>query len=91
MLYTRANQLANARLGVVAAKRFAPRAVTRNAIKRITRELFRQARLPNIDCIVRLSQPVNTKAGPAVTAELKRALREELSRLFAAQFLQGQP
>ncbi len=91
MLYTRANQLAHARLGVVAAKRFAPRAVTRNAIKRISRELFRQARLPSIDCIVRLSQPVNTKAGPAVTAALKRALREELSRLFAAQLMREQP
>jgi ribonuclease P protein component len=91
VLYTRANDLANARLGVVAAKRLAPRAVTRNAIKRITRELFRQARLPAIDCIVRLSQPVNTKAGPAVTAGLKRALREELSRLLAAQVLRGQP
>jgi len=91
VLYTRANQLAHARLGVVAAKRFAPRAVTRNAIKRISRELFRQAALPAIDCIVRLSQPVNTKAGPAVTAALKRALREELSRLFAAQLVREQP
>ena len=91
MLYTRANQLAHARLGVVAGKRFAPRAATRNAIKRITRELFRQAQLPAIDCIVRLSQPVNTKAGPAVTADLKRALREELARLFAGQIVRGQP
>jgi ribonuclease P protein component len=91
VLYTRANQLAHARLGVVAAKRFAPRAVTRNAIKRLSRELFRQAHLPAIDCIVRLTQPVNTKAGPAVTAALKRALREELSRLFAAQLLGEQP
>ena len=91
MLYIRANQLAHARLGVVAAKRFAPRAVTRNAIKRISRELFRQARLPAVDCIVRLSQPVNTKAGPAATAGLKRALREELARLFAAQLLPEAP
>ncbi len=91
MLYTRANQLEHARLGVVAAKRFAPRAVTRNAIKRITRELFRQVKLPAVDCIVRLSQPVNTKAGPAVTAALKRALREELVRLFAAQIAAGRP
>jgi ribonuclease P protein component len=41
VLYTRPNTLPHARLGVVAAKRFAPRAVTRNTIKRITRELFR--------------------------------------------------
>ena len=68
VLYTRPNALPHARLGVVAAKRFAPRAVTRNTIKRVTRELFRQSVLPCIDCIVRLSKPVNTKAGPATTA-----------------------
>ena len=42
VLYTRSNELPHARLGVVVAKRFAPRAVTRNTIKRVTRELFRQ-------------------------------------------------
>ena len=85
VLYTRLNQLAHARLGVVAAKRFAPRAVTRNTIKRVTRELFRQAALPPIDCIVRLSKPVNTKAGPATSATLKAALRIELAKLFLSQ------
>jgi ribonuclease P protein component len=85
VLYIRTNQLAHARLGVVAAKRFAPRAVTRNTIKRISRELFRQAALPPVDCIVRLSKPVNTKADPATTAALKRVLRGELARLFASQ------
>ena len=85
VLYTRINQLAHARLGVVAAKRLAPRAVTRNTIKRVTRELFRQAALPPIDCIVRLSKPVNTKAGPATTTNLKAELRAELTRLFLSQ------
>src|SRR3990167_2268535 len=61
VLYTRINQLPHARMGVVAAKRFAPRAVTRNAIKRITRELFRLTPLPALDCVVRLSKPVNDK------------------------------
>jgi ribonuclease P protein component len=84
VLYTRQTDLPHARLGVVAAKRFAPRAVTRNTIKRVTRELFRQTALPSIDCIVRLSQPVNSKKGPATTASLKAALREELTRLFAS-------
>lgn len=87
VLYTRATDLPHARLGVVAAKRLAPRAVTRNTIKRVTRELFRQTALPSIDCIVRLSQSVNTKKGPATTASLKVALREELTRLFASQTL----
>jgi len=84
VLYTRANELAHARLGVVAAKRFAPRAVTRNTIKRVTREIFRCLALQNVDCIVRLSRPVNSKDGPATTAQLKRELRAELLRLFAA-------
>jgi ribonuclease P protein component len=85
VLYTRPNTLPHARLGVVAAKRFAPRAVTRNTIKRITRELFRTSELQAVDCIVRLARPVNTKAGPATTGALKAALRVELARLFASQ------
>jgi ribonuclease P protein component len=84
VLYARPNALPHARLGVVVAKRFAPRAVTRNAIKRITRELFRKSMLPSLDCIVRLSGPVNTKAGPAATTSLKAAVRAELVRLFQA-------
>nr|WP_194722482.1 ribonuclease P protein component [Noviherbaspirillum malthae] len=85
VLYARSNQLSHARLGIVAAKRFAPRAVTRNTIKRVTRELFRQAELPTIDCIVRLSKPVNSKAGPATTPGLKALLRAELAQLLNSQ------
>jgi ribonuclease P protein component len=85
VLYTRPSTLEHARLGVVVAKRFAPRAVTRNTIKRVTRELFRVSPLPAVDCIVRLARPVNTKQGPATTTALKTALRVELSRLFASQ------
>ena len=87
VLYVRPNTLPHARLGVVAAKRLAPRAVTRNTVKRMTRELFRQTRLPAIDCIVRLSRPVNTKAGPATTAGLRRLLHAELIQLFSARKL----
>jgi ribonuclease P protein component len=85
VLYARSNQLSHARLGVVAAKRFAPRAATRNTIKRVTRELFRQFDLPAIDCIVRLSKPVNSKAEPASTARLKAILRSELAHLLRSQ------
>jgi len=85
VLYTRPNQLSHARLGVVAAKRFAPRAVTRNTIKRVTRELFRTTKLPAIDCVVRLARPVNAKDGPATSGALKAALRTELTRLFDSQ------
>jgi ribonuclease P protein component len=85
VLYTRPNDLPHARLGVVVAKRFAPRAATRNTIKRVTRELFRTSELAPLDCVVRLSKAVNSKAGPATTAQLKAELRVELTRLFAAQ------
>jgi len=85
VLYTRSNALPHARLGVVVAKRFAPRAVTRNTIKRVTRELFRTSPLPAIDCIVRLARPVNTKQGPATSAALKAILRTEIARLFSSQ------
>lgn len=85
VLYTRPSPLPHARLGIVAAKRFAPRAVTRNTIKRVTRELFRTNEIQSVDCIVRLARPVNTKDGPATTAALKRMLHAELSRLLASQ------
>lgn len=85
VLYARNNQLSHARLGVVVAKRFAPRAVTRNTIKRVARELFRQSALPAIDCIVRLSKPVNTRTGPATNAQLKSALHNELTQLLQSQ------
>ena len=85
VLYARGNQFEQARLGVVAAKRFAPRAITRNMVKRITREVFRQLALSNVDCVVRLSKPVNSKQGPATTAALKRILRAEMLQLFQAQ------
>jgi ribonuclease P protein component len=85
VLYVRPNALPQARLGVVAAKRLAPRAVTRNTVKRMTREQFRQLALPAIDCVVRLSKPVNTKAGPATGMALRRSLRAELLQLLQSQ------
>lgn len=90
VLYTRSNQLPHARLGIVVAKRFAPRAVTRNTIKRITRELFRCADLPAIDCLVRLAKPVNSKTEAATNAALKARLRAELARLFAPHLRSAQ-
>lgn len=82
VLYARKTTLLQARLGVVVAKRFAPRAVTRNTIKRIAREIFRQSSLSAYDCIVRLSRPVNAKDGPATSSRLKARLRQELQELF---------
>lgn len=82
MLYTRSSRLPQARLGIVAAKRFAPRAVTRNMIKRLCREAFRHSGMSAVDCIVRLSAPVTDRTHPASTARLKAQLRQELQQLF---------
>jgi ribonuclease P protein component len=89
VLYARLNDLPCARLGAVVAKRLAPRAVTRNTVKRVARELFRQSELPAVDCIVRLSRPINTKSDPATNVLLKQTLREELAQLFT--FLMNAP
>ncbi|HLS22252.1 MAG TPA: ribonuclease P protein component [Paenalcaligenes sp.] len=50
----------SARLGIIVAKRFAPRAVTRNTIKRMIREHFRLKRtqLPPVDLVIRLHRAV---------------------------------
>ena len=85
VLYARPNTLGHARLGVVVAKRLAPRAVTRNLVKRIAREIFRKAELKGVDCIVRLSQPLAKRPKPASTRALRFTLGAELSRLMQSQ------
>ncbi|MYN12599.1 ribonuclease P protein component [Pusillimonas sp. TS35] len=69
-----------ARLGMIIAKRFAVRAVTRNAIKRVLREAFRhkQHRLGGIDLVFRL----HTRVAPASLAELKKQVRAEADALL---------
>ena len=51
---TRPNQLDHPRLGLIIAKKTAKKAVQRNRVKRITREIFRlnQHELPNVDMVV---------------------------------------
>jgi ribonuclease P protein component len=86
VLYARSNALAHARLGVVVAKRLAPRSVTRNAVKRALREGFRQSELmksSNVDCVVRLVKAIGSKSQPASTATMRANLHREVQRLFA--------
>lgn len=90
-LYARPNALPQARLGIVAAKRLAPRAVTRNAIKRAARECFRQMPLAPFDCIVRLTRAVNSKAEPARNTRLQALLHAELRQLFDLDTLRPEP
>lgn len=85
MLYVRPNSLTHARLGVVVAKRLAPRAVTRNMIKRLARELFRKAELPALDCIVRLNKPLGPKTHSASSRAQKVRIAAELALLLRSQ------
>ncbi len=82
VLHTKAAGQANARLGLVVGKRFAPRAVTRNTIKRVAREYFRQSSLPLLDYIVQLNKPLILRADKATSTVLKHDLNKELAKLF---------
>lgn len=69
-----------ARLGLIIAKRFAAQSVTRNAIKRVIREAFRQKRheLPSRDLVFRL----HAKVQPCTLTELKQRVRSEVDALL---------
>jgi len=75
-ILSRENNVGQARLGLVVAKRRANRSVDRNIIKRIIRESFRlnKASLPKYDFIVILKRPIKT---------IKRAnLRQQMETLW---------
>ena len=71
----------HARLGLIIAKRFAPRSVTRNAIKRVIREAFRNKRhaLPPRDLVFRL----HSRVAPVSLSLLKKQVRDEVDQLLA--------
>jgi len=77
-LYVRRNGLSQARIGIIASRRVAPRAVDRNRMKRMVREAFRaMARRPaGVDLVVELRRyPARASRGTA-RAELARLLEE---------------
>ncbi|MBL8446057.1 MAG: ribonuclease P protein component [Zoogloeaceae bacterium] len=78
-LHYRPNRLDTARLGLVVAKKLARRAVARNRVKRVCREVFRLSRfeLPGVDLVVRLTAPL----GDADRDHLRRDLVGLLQRL----------
>jgi ribonuclease P protein component len=67
---------AAARLGVVVAKRLVRRAVDRNAVKRLVRELFRTLApgLARRDYVVRVRNPMRALRQPALRTELRNEL-----------------
>lgn len=69
-----------ARLGLIIAKRFAKRAVTRNTVKRVIREAFRLRRstLPAKDFVFRLQ----SRLEPQSLTQLKQQVRIEVNQLL---------
>jgi ribonuclease P protein component len=84
VLYVRENGGSRARLGLVIGKKFAPRAVERNLVKRVARELFRQRQraLGANDILFRLQARFPRTEVPTRTA-LTALCRTELSQLLA--------
>lgn len=75
-LSARSNALPYARLALVVPKRFAPRAVDRNRVRRLIRESFRlnQLRFAGQDLVVRLTAPIGDS--PISRAEIENLLCE---------------
>jgi len=67
-----------ARLGLIASRKAAKRAVDRNRAKRLAREVFRLSRtsLPACDMVLQLRENLRGSANHEVRAELTRLLRE---------------
>ncbi len=85
-LYVRPNEQPQARLGIIASKRVAPRAVDRNRAKRMVREAFRKLRhsLGSVDVVVQLRRCVLPGRNDAAGAEIVRLLEELAAKSRAA-------
>ncbi len=74
-----------ARLGLVIGKKYAPRAVTRNLVRRVAREAFRvrQADFGGWDILLRLHTRFDKKALPsAASVPLRVLCRLEVNELL---------
>ncbi len=71
-----------ARLGYIASRKTAPRAVDRNRCKRIAREAFRSVRaeLPPVDIVFQPKNNLRKEGNSAIRLELNRLLRDVAAR-----------
>lgn len=83
MLYARHTD-GPARLGLVTGRKFAPRAATRNLIRRLAREIFRVRRteLEGWDMLLRLHTRFDRQAMPSASSlPLRAQIRDEIVTL----------
>lgn len=81
-LFVRPNGGAHARIGIIASKRVAARAVDRNRAKRLVREAFRRLRhrLGGVDVVVQLKRCPAPGRAAAVGAEIAKLLEDLATR-----------
>jgi len=72
------NAQGTARLGLIVGKKTARRAVARNYIRRVLRELFRheQQRLAGLDLVIRVQKPFAKTDMAAIQAEFQQLLQK---------------
>jgi ribonuclease P protein component len=74
-----------ARLGLVIGKKYAPRSVTRNLVRRVAREAFRvrRAEFEGFDLLLRLHTKFDRKSMPGASSPpLKALCRDEIEMLL---------
>ncbi len=79
----------HSRLGLIVPKKKLKRAVDRNRIKRISREVFRhqQGQLPPLDIIIMARSGLQTRESKDVADEIQQSIRRLLKRLDASKKL----
>ena len=77
-IITAGNNLGYPRLGISIAKKAVPRAVDRNRLKRIYREIFRKNKklLGTRDLLIICSQNINAKSDPYMAADIRHYFTE---------------
>ncbi|MGI4814395.1 MAG: ribonuclease P protein component [Janthinobacterium lividum] len=92
VVYGRMTGAASARLGIVVGRKTAPRAATRNLVKRTTREAFRAVRdeLAGFDVMIRMHRRLDAERGAAAASPaVRRICHEELASLIAVAVAQA--
>jgi ribonuclease P protein component len=71
-------------LGIAVAKKLAKRAVDRNQLKRMIRELVRVAQATNLnrDVVVKLKKPIGRETGGRLRGKEKKVLRNQIAGLI---------
>ena len=84
MYLASSDQGAKPDLGIAVAKKLAKRAVDRNQLKRMIRELIRSAQVThlNSDVVVKLKKPIGRETRGRLRSKEKETLRSQIAGLI---------